>query len=103
MFNDSGSIKVSPERLRETASVFHKASHDTFDLVNNLSGTAQQLINDMYAELHHSPAALERLCNRWYNATTSLGDALLEVAHNLDTAASNYQSADQHAMPKGSR
>jgi len=103
MPNDSDYINVSPERLRETASVFQKASQDTFDLVNNLSGTAQQLINDMYAELHHSPAALERLCNRWYNATTSLGDALLEVAHNLDTAAGNYQSTDQHGMPKGPR
>jgi uncharacterized protein YukE len=99
MPNDGDHINVSLERLRENAGYFHQASQDTFDLVDSLTGTARQLINDMYAELHHSPAALDRLCNRWYNATTSLGDALQEVAQNLNTAADNYQNTDKNGMP----
>jgi|SRR5579859_2036098 len=99
MPNDGDHINVSVERLRETASSFQKASQDTTDLVNNLTSTAKQLVNDMYAELHHSPAALERLCNRWYTATNSLSSALQEVAKNLNTAADNYQSADKNGMP----
>lgn len=93
-------IKVSPSRLKETASSFQNASQNTFGLIDTLRGTAQGLINDMYTELHHSPAALERLCNRWYNATTSLGNALLEVSHNLNAAADNYENADNSGMPK---
>ncbi len=99
MPNDGDHINVSPDRLRENAGYFQQASQDTFDLMNNLTGTATQLINEMYTELHHSPAALERLCNRWYNATNSLGDALQEVALNLNTAAENYQNADKNGMP----
>ena len=100
MFLMTDLINVSPSRLRETASSFQKASQDTFTLLNSLKGPAQGLINDMYAELHHSPAALESLCNRWYSATESLGNALLEVAHNLQTAADNYQHVDSTGMPK---
>ena len=100
MPDDGDHINVSAERLRETAGSFQKASQDTFDLMNNLTGTARQLINEMYTELHHSPAALERLCNRWYNATDSLGNALKEVANNLNTAADNYQNADKNGMPR---
>jgi len=93
-------IKVSPSRLRDAAGTFQSASQDTFNLVNSLKGTAQGLINDLSSELHHTPTALERLCNRWYNATESLGNALLEVSHNLNTAADNYQNVDSHGMPK---
>ncbi len=92
-------INISASSLRETASSFQQASQNTSELVNNLTTTAKQLINEMYSELHHSPTSLERLCNRWYNATTELSDALLEVAHNLNTAADNFQSADQKGMP----
>ena len=99
MPNDGDHINVSTERLRENAGYFHKASQDTSDLVNNLTTTASQLINEMYAELHHSPAALERLCNRWYTATNSLSAALQEVAQNLNTAADNYQNTDKNGMP----
>ena len=99
MPNDGNHINVSVSRLRETASSFQKASQDTSDLVTNLTSTARQLVNDMYTELHHSPAALERLCNRWYTATTSLSSALQEVAKNLNTAADNYQGADKNGMP----
>jgi uncharacterized protein YukE len=98
---DNGdTINVSPGRLRETAGMFQKASQDTFDLLNTLQGTARQLVGDMYSELHHSPTALEQLCTRWSTATTSLEIALMEVAHNMSTAADNYQSADQKGMPK---
>ncbi len=99
MSNDGDYISVSADRLRETASSFQKASQDTFDLVAGLTGTARELINEMYAELHHSPAALERLCDRWYVATNDLGDALQQVARNLNTAAENYQQVDKSGMP----
>ena len=99
MVNDGDTINVSVSRLRETASSFQKASQDTFSLLNDLTGTARQLINEMSAELHHSPSALERLCDRWYEATNSLGNVLLDVAHNLNTGADNYQDADTKGMP----
>ena len=97
--DDGNTINVSPARLRETAGMFQKASQDTFTLLNSLQGSARQLVGDMYAELHHSPTALEQLCNRWSTSTTSLGNALLEVAHNMSTAADNYQGADHNGMP----
>ena len=98
--NDGDTINVSPACLRETAGTFQKASQDTFTLLTSLQGTARQMVSDMYPELHHSPAALEQLCNRWSTATTSLGTALEEVARNMSTAADNYQGADQNGMPK---
>lgn len=93
-------INVSPSRLRETAGTFHKASLDTYTLLDSLKGTAQGLINDMYSELRHSPTALERLCAHWYNSTENLGNALQEVANNLQIAADNFENADRTGMPK---
>ncbi len=94
--DDGDTINVSTPRLRETAGNFQKASQDTFDLLTNLQGTAKQLVEEMYSELHHSPAALERLCERWSTATYDLGTALQDVANNLASAAENYEQTEDH-------
>jgi uncharacterized protein YukE len=91
---DDNTINVSPARLRETAGQFKKASLDTFDLLNELQGTAKQLVGEMYAELHQSPAALERLCDRWSIATDDLGAALRDVANNLAAASDTYEQTE---------
>ena len=97
---DGDTINVSTDRLRENAGHFHKASQDTFDLLKDLQGTAKQLVGEMYSELHHSPAALERLCDRWSTATDSLGTALQDVANNLAAGADTYEQNENHT--KGS-
>ena len=93
---DDDTLNVSTERLRDAAGNFKKASQDTFSLLSDLQGTAKQLVNEMYSELHHSPTALERLCERWATSTNSLGTALQEVANNLATGADNYEDHENH-------
>ncbi len=92
-------IDITPAHLRDTASLFYKASQDTFSLLDDLNRTAQQLIDDMYSELHNSPGALQILSSRWRDATISLGNALEQVAKNLSVAADNFEAADRNAMP----
>jgi uncharacterized protein YukE len=94
--DDGDTLNVSTERLRETAGNFKKTSQDTFTLLTDLQGSAKQLVEEMYSELHHSPAALERLCERWSTATHELGTALQEVANNLATGANNYEQNEKH-------
>ncbi|HLH60121.1 MAG TPA: WXG100 family type VII secretion target [Ktedonobacteraceae bacterium] len=92
-------IDITPAHLRDTASLFYKASQDTLLLLEDLNGTAQQLIDDMYTELHQSPGALQVLCNRWREATLSLSNALELVAKNLSVAADNFEATDRNVMP----
>jgi uncharacterized protein YukE len=88
-------LNVSTERLRDAAGNFKKASQDTFLLLTELKGTAKQLVNEMYLELHHSPTALERLCERWATSTDGLGTALQDVANNLSIGADNYDDHEK--------
>jgi WXG100 family type VII secretion target len=90
------SFEVTPERLRDTAPTFHKASQDTVDLVHTLNASTQQLINDMSSELNKSPTALQHLCDRWHTSMNSLANALDKVGSNLETAGGSYTSTDQH-------
>jgi len=60
---DTESFEVTPERLRNTAPLFHKASQDTIDLVHTLNSSAQHLINEMTTELDKSPVSLQYLCD----------------------------------------
>ena len=99
MSGQANKIDVTPEQLRGTASLFYTASQDTFTLLDDLNGTARQLIDDMYAELRHAPDSLQRLCDRWRDATISLGNALEQVSKNLDIAADDLTATDQRVMP----
>ncbi len=93
---DNESFEVTPERLRDTAPIFHKASQDTADLVRTLNASAQQLINEMSSELSKSPTALQHLCDRWRTSMNSLASALDKVGSNLDAAGGGYTSTDQN-------
>jgi WXG100 family type VII secretion target len=88
------SFEVTPQRLRDTAPSFYKASQDTSDLVRHLNSITQQLIDDMSSELSKSPDALERLADRWRNAMWSLCASLEKVGGNLDAAANKYHTTD---------
>jgi uncharacterized protein YukE len=91
------SLEVTPQRLRDTAPLFHKASHDTADLAHSLNKSVQLLINDMSSELQKSPASLQHLCDRWHASMNSLASALEKVGGDLDTAGRDYHGADKHA------
>ncbi len=93
---DNESFEVTPQRLRDTAPVFHKASQDTADLVRSLNVSAQQLITEMSAELNKSPTSLQHLCDRWRTSMNSLVNALDKVGSNLDVAGGSYTSTDQN-------
>jgi uncharacterized protein YukE len=92
-------IDVTPARLEEVASMFYAASRDTVTLLEDQTRQAQQLIDDMHTELRHSPDALYRLCYRWRDATSSLANALEQVAKNLNSAAATITRTDREVMP----
>ena len=94
--SDDESFEVTPERLRDTAPQFHKASHDTADLVRNLNSSVQQLVDEMTSELNKSPTALQHLCDRWRVSMNSLAHALDKVGTNLDAAGGNYSTSDHN-------
>ena len=85
---------VTPERLRETAPHFDKASQDTATLEASLSNDANQLINDMSTVLHQSPASLQQFFNSWRSAMLSLSDSLSTVGYNLLAAADGYEMSE---------
>ncbi len=99
MSGQGTNIDVTPARLEDVASMFYAASQNTFTLLEDDTRLAQQLIDDMYSELRHSPNALQRLCNRWREATISLGNALEQVSKNLSAAANDVITTDQKVMP----
>ena len=90
------SFEVTPQRLQDTAPLFHKASQNTADLVHTLNASVQQLVNEMFSELDKSPASLQHLCDRWCMSMNSLANALDKVGSNLDVAGGAYTSTDQH-------
>ncbi len=95
-----GSIKITPDRLREVSPEFRKASHETGEMISRLNQTTSSLVSDMYsAHLMKSPQALDDLWNKWRDALSKLANAMETVANNLDTAADGYQHADENAMP----
>ena len=93
---DNESFEVTPQRLRDTAPIFHKASQDTEDLVRTLNASVQQLVNEMSSELNKSPTSLQNLCDRWRTSMNSLASALDKVGSNLDVASGGYTSTDQN-------
>jgi hypothetical protein len=101
--NESDYIQVSPKQLHEMAHNFSEAQKDIYTLRHDLQRTADQLIKDLYAELKHSPEALELVCKQWYKAEGSEENFLLKAAHGLNLTASIIQIIDQNAMPKGSK
>jgi uncharacterized protein YukE len=95
--SDGGdSLEVTPQRLRDTAPLFHKASHDTADLTYSLNKSVQQLIIDMSSELQKSPVSLQHLCDRWHDSMNTLASALDKISSNLDAASTDYHGADKH-------
>ncbi len=92
--DDEGSLSVTPERLRDTAQLFHKAASDTLDLEVSLNTDAQKLIDSMNDVLNQSPDALKRFFERWRSAMLSLSSSLDKVSDNLDAAAGGYETTD---------
>lgn len=87
-------FSVTPERLRDTAPLFYKASQDTAALESSLSSDAQQLISDMYRVLSQSPTSLQQFFNSWRSAMLSLSDSLSTVGYNLMAAADGYAMSE---------
>jgi uncharacterized protein YukE len=95
----SGQIKVPIEHLHEAAQAFHKASHDTSDLEDELNKTTHRLIQEMSTVLKFSPGALQRLHDRWSGEIKGLGDAQESVSTNLQKAVNNFREIDNSAIP----
>lgn len=93
-FSGGDGFSVTPERLRDTAPLFTKASQDTAALESSLSNDAQQLINDMYTVLNQTPASLQQFFDSWRLAMLSLSDSLATVGNNLLAAADGYQMSE---------
>ncbi len=91
------SFAVTPQRLRDTAPNFHKASQDTADMLLNLNSMTQQLITDMLllSELSRYATALENFYERWRISMLCLSTALSKVGITLEEAAGDYVTADQ--------
>lgn len=98
------SYAVTPERLRDTAPAFYKASTNTADLELSLNNDAQQLIGDMASVLSQSPDALQTFFNRWREAMLSLSDSLQRIGDDLMLAADGYDlsnvTADNSFRPR---
>ncbi len=91
------SLDVTPQRLRDTAPQFHKASQDTADMLLSLNQTTQQLIADMLllSALTRYTQALENFYERWRISMLCLSTALGRVGITLEEAAGDYVIADQ--------
>lgn len=92
-------INVTASQLHAAAGSFSQASSETEGLLRNLDSTAQQLVGELYSEFRSSPAALQNLCDRWRNSTTSLVNVLQQLAQNLEKSATLYVQNDSNAMP----